>query len=78
MNCINKYNNKVGGVDIADQPRNYYRIYFVVRKRNWLWYISFWAVVFIQTNAYIIYIYIHNMHGNTSKHRLSRHDLEIQ
>ena len=31
MNCTKKYNNKMGGVDIADNPRNYYRIYFGVR-----------------------------------------------
>ena len=41
MNCINKYNNKMGGVDIADKPSNYYRIYFGVRKSKWWWYICF-------------------------------------
>ena len=35
MNCTKKYNNKMGGVGIADKPRNYYRIYFGVRKRKW-------------------------------------------
>ena len=75
MNCINKYNNKMGGVDISDQPRNYYKRYFGVIKRKWLWYIFFWDVFVIITNAYIIYIYIHNMHGNTNKIRLSHYDL---
>ena len=28
MNYINKYNNEMGGVGIADNLRNYYRIYF--------------------------------------------------
>ena len=73
-----KYNNKMGGVGIADNPRNYYRIYFGVRKRKWWWYIFFWAVVVILTNAYIIYICIHNMYGTPRKHRLSHHDLERQ
>ena len=39
MNCINKYNNKMLGVGISDKPRNYYRIYFGLRKRKWWWYI---------------------------------------
>ena len=78
MNCINKYNNKIGGVSIADKPGNYYRISFGVRKRKWRRYILFWAVVFILKNAYIIYICIHNMYGIPSKHRLSHHELERQ
>ena len=41
MKCINKYNNKMGGVDIYDHARNYYMIYFGVRKRKWLWHIFF-------------------------------------
>ena len=30
MKCTNKYNNKIGGVGIVDNSRNYYRIYFRV------------------------------------------------
>ena len=56
MNRTKKYNDKMGGVGIADNPRNYYRIYFGVSKRKWGWYILFWAVVVILTNVYIIYI----------------------
>ena len=78
MNCINKYNNKMGGVGISDKYRNYYRIYFGVRKRKWWWYIFFWDVVVILTNAYIIYICIHNMNVNPRKHVLSNNDLETQ
>ena len=78
MNCINKYNNKMGGVGIADNPRSYYRIYLGVRKRKWWWYILFWAVGVILTNGYIIYICIHNMHVTPRKHGLSYHDLESQ
>ena len=56
MNCNKKYKNKMVGVGISDDPRNYYRIYFGVRKRKWWWYIFFWAVFFIFTNAYMINI----------------------
>ena len=66
------------GVSIADNPRKYDRIYFGVRKRKWWRYILFWVVVVINTNEYIIYICIHNMHGTPRKHRLSHHDLERQ
>ena len=75
MNCINKYKNKMGGVGIADKPRDYYRIYLGVRKREWWWYVFFWDVVVILANAYIIYTYMNKMHGPPSKHRLSHHDL---
>ena len=73
MNCTKKYDNKMGGVGISDNPRNYYRIYFGVRERAWWWYILFWAVVVILKNSYIIYICIHNMHGTLRKHILSNY-----
>ena len=73
-----KYKNIMGGFGIADNIRNYYRMNFELRKRKWWWYILFWAVVFILTNAYIIYICMHNMHDNTRKNILSHHDLERQ
>ena len=76
MNCINKYNNKIRGVGIADNTRNYYRIYFGVSKRKWWWYILFLGVVFILTNEYVIYICINNMHSNPRKHILYHRDLE--
>ena len=64
----------MGGVGIADNLRNYYRIYSWVSNRKWWWYIFFWTVGFILKNAYIIYIYIQNMHSNPRKHRLYHHD----
>ena len=51
MNCIKKYKNKMGGVGIADNLKNCYRIFSGVRKRKWWWYILFWSVVVILTNA---------------------------
>ena len=51
MNCTKKYNNKMGAVGIADNPRNCYRIYSGVIKRKWWWYSLFWYVVVILRNA---------------------------
>ena len=75
MHELNKKpKNEMGGVGIADNLRNLYRIYFWVRNMEWWCYIFFWSVGVILTNAYIIYILIHNMHGNPKKHRLSHQD----
>ena len=43
-------------------------------NRKWWRFILFLDVVAILINAYIIYIYIHNMHGTTRKNKLSHHD----
>ena len=51
MNCTKKYKNKMGGLGIADNPRNYYRVYFGVRNRKWWWYILFWHT--LSTYAFI-------------------------
>ena len=75
MNYINKYNNSLVGVGISDNLRNYYGVYFGVRNRKWWWYILSWNVDFILTNSYIIYIWIHNMHGTTINHILSHCDI---
>ena len=75
MNCINKYNNRMGGVGIADNPRNYYRIYFGSMNMNWWWYIFFWGAVVILTTEYVIKICIHNIHGDPGKHLLYHHGL---
>ena len=68
----------MGGVEITDNPKNYYRIYFWVSKKKWWWYIFFWDAFFILTNAYIIYLLIHNMNVTPRKHILSYHDLKMQ
>ena len=47
---------------------------FWVRSRMWWWYIYFWDVGVIFTNAYIIYTCIHNMNSNPRKPILSHHD----
>ena len=76
MNYINKYNNEMGGVSIADNLRNYYKIYFWVRKRKWWWYILFWEVGSVFMHAYVIYICIHNMNGTPIQHILSHHSFK--
>ena len=62
------------GVGIADNLRNLYMIYFWVRNKKWWCYIFFWSIGVILTNAYIIYIFIHNMHGTPKNHRLYHQD----
>ena len=46
---------------------------FGVSNTKWRWYILFWDVGDILTNACIIYMIIRNMNGTPRKHRLSRH-----
>ena len=74
MNYINKYNNEIEVVEISDKLRNYCRKGFGLRNRKWRWYILFLTVGGILTNAYIIYMFIRNMHGTPRKNRLSHHD----
>ena len=76
MNCINKYTNKMGCGGISDNHRNYNRIYIGLTYSNWWLYIFFWGVVVILVNEYIIYICIHNINVDPSRHRLSHCDLE--
>ena len=74
MNYTNKYNNKMGDVDISNKLGNYYKTYIWLSNRKWWGSIFFWAVGFICNNAYIIYICIHNIQGTRSKHILYHHD----
>ena len=55
LNVNNDYNHDMGGVDIADQLRNYYRFDHWMRKRKWWWSIFFWAFGVLLVNAYISY-----------------------
>ena len=58
MKCTNKYNNKMGGVGIVDNPRNYYRIYFRVllssSRMNALSTYAFIACTIVQGKIYYI------------------------
>ena len=65
----------MGGADLDDNPSSYYRLDIGVRNRKWWWFILFWSVGVVLPNAYIIYIYIHNMHVTPKKHSLSHHGL---
>ena len=55
LNVNNDYNHDMGGVDIADQLRNYYRFDHWMRKRKWWWSIFFWAFGVLLVNAYVSY-----------------------
>ena len=58
MNTIHEYNNTMGGVDLSDQPWETYRIYKGLWNRKWWWFISFWSIVVMITNAYVIYLHV--------------------
>ena len=48
----------MGCVDLADQLRGTYRIYKGVRNRKWWWYILFWSISVMITNADVIYLHV--------------------
>ena len=45
----------MGGVDIADQLRNYYRFDHWMRLRKWWWPIFFWSIGILLVNSYVSY-----------------------
>ena len=53
----------MGGVDIADQLRGNYRIYKGVWNIKWWWYILFWSIGVMITNAYVIYVHVNLENG---------------
>ena len=55
LNLNNDYNHDMGGVDIADQLRNYYCFDHWMRKRKWWWLIFFGAFGVLLVNAYVSY-----------------------
>ena len=55
LNINNSYNHGMGGVDIADQLRNYYRFDHWSRQRKWWWSIFFWALGVLLVNTYVSY-----------------------
>ena len=56
LNQINKYNNEMGSVDVADQLRGVYRMDRWVCNREWWWSMLFWSVGVLLTNAYKLYL----------------------
>ena len=55
LSINNDYNYGMGGVDIADQLRNYYRFDHWMRKRKWWWSVFFWAIGVLLVNCYVSY-----------------------
>ena len=51
LNVNNDYNHDMGGGDIADQLRNYYRFDHWMRKKLW-WSFFFWATGVLLVNTY--------------------------
>ena len=55
LNINDDYNHDMGGCNIADQLRNYYRFDHWMRKRKWWWSFFFWATGVLLVNTYISY-----------------------
>ena len=55
LNINDDYNNDMGGVDIADQLRNYYRFDHWIRLCKWWWPIFFWSIGILLVNSYVSY-----------------------
>ena len=72
LNQINRYNNSMGEVDIADQLRGSYRFNHWLRNRKWWWSLLFWGLGVILTNAYIVYTTYNEEEGVSSKNLLSQ------
>ena len=45
----------MGGVDIADQLRNYYHFDHWTRLHKWWWPIFFWSIGILLVNLYVSY-----------------------
>ena len=56
LNQIDKYNNGMGDVDVADQLRGVYRLDRNIRNRKWWWSLLFWSMGVLLTNAYKFYL----------------------
>ena len=55
LSINNDYNYGMGGVDIADQLRHYYRFDHWMRKRKWWWLVFFWGIGVLLVNCYVSY-----------------------
>ena len=71
LNINNSYNHGMGGVDIADQLRDYYGFDHWSRQRKWWWSIFLWAMGVLLVNAYVLYKeYMHSI----GKQLMSRYE----
>ena len=74
LNTIHDYNQKMGGVDIADQLRGTYRLDRWVRNRKWWWSIMYWSFGVMLTNAYVVYLDVNEQKGIKKSKLLSHHN----
>lgn len=75
---IDKYNQEMGNVDLADQLRGSYWLDKSIRNRKWWWAIMFWSIGVILTNAYIMYLKINMLeHGLEKNDLMSHHDFRM-
>ena len=56
LNKIDKYNNGMGDVNVADQLRGVYRLVRWVRNSKWWWSILFWSMGVLLINYYKLYL----------------------
>ena len=64
---IDKYNQEMGNVDLADQLRGTYRLDKSIRNRKWWWSIFFWSIGVMLTNAYVMYCKVQLENGIQKK-----------
>ena len=74
LRYIQRYNQEMGDMDIADHYQNVYRFDHWMRKRKWWWAIFFWAVGVILVNAYILYVRLCEEEGIAKRDIMSHHD----
>ena len=74
LNQIDEYNYGMGGVDVADQLRVFYRLDHWLRNRKWWWSILFWALGVMLTNSYVLYTTMCDADGIEKRNRLSHYD----
>ena len=56
LNQIDKYNNGMGDVDVADQLRGVYKLDCWVRNSKWWWSMLFFSMGVLLTNYYKFYL----------------------
>ena len=74
LNQIDTYNYGMGGVDIADQLRVFYRLDHWMRNKKWWWSILFWSLGVTLTNSYVIYQTMCDKDGVEKKDRYTHYE----
>ena len=69
LNQIDKYNNGMGDVDVADQLRGVYRLDRWVRNSKWWWSLMLCSLGVLLTNYYKLYLQICKEEGVKPWHK---------